>query len=62
MTYACSCGYRFDYALGKYGCPNCLGEGKVRLVKVAQSGGNAGCRLRLIRSGDQSHKKEERNA
>lgn len=22
----CGCGYRFDSALGKYGCPNCNGE------------------------------------
>jgi len=21
------CGHEFDEALGKYGCPNCLGEG-----------------------------------
>jgi hypothetical protein len=24
--YKCSCGCEFDYSLGKYGCPNCLGE------------------------------------
>lgn len=23
--YICSCGYRFEYDLGKYGCPNCNG-------------------------------------
>lgn len=26
MSYLCGCGYRFDEALGKYGCPNCEGE------------------------------------
>lgn len=31
-TYGCSCGTRFGYDLGKYGCPNCLGEGKVRQI------------------------------
>lgn len=24
--YLCGCGYRFDEALGKYGCPNCEGD------------------------------------
>jgi DNA (cytosine-5)-methyltransferase 1 len=26
--YVCSCGTQFPYSLGKYGCPNCLGENK----------------------------------
>jgi hypothetical protein len=30
--YRCRCGYRFEYELGKYGCPNCCGEGIARLV------------------------------
>ena len=32
--YACRCGstYRFEYALGKYGCPNCGGEYTARAV------------------------------
>ena len=30
--YRCRCGYRFDYELGKYGCPNCCGEKIARLV------------------------------
>lgn len=30
--YGCSCGFRFDYALGKYGCPNCHGTGKIHTV------------------------------
>lgn len=30
--YSCSCGTIFDYSLGKYGCPNCCGEGKVRPI------------------------------
>jgi len=25
-NYGCKCGHRFEYALGKYGCPNCCGE------------------------------------
>ena len=25
----CKCGYVFDEACGKYGCPNCLGEGEM---------------------------------
>jgi hypothetical protein len=30
--YGCSCGMRFEYTLGKYGCPNCHGEGKVKQI------------------------------
>lgn len=30
--YGCSCGTRFEYQLGKYGCPNCNGTGKVRNI------------------------------
>jgi hypothetical protein len=30
--YACKCGARFDYALGKYGCPNCCGDNVAKLV------------------------------
>ena len=30
--YGCSCGHRFALDLGKYGCPNCEGEGKARLI------------------------------
>lgn len=26
MIYRCPCGYEFEYELGKYGCPNCVGE------------------------------------
>lgn len=25
-SYICGCGARFDFALGKYGCPNCCGD------------------------------------
>jgi len=37
--YACRCGstYRFEYALGKYGCPNCEGEYTARLVWANQT-------------------------
>jgi hypothetical protein len=31
-SYGCSCGFIFPYSLGKYGCPNCLGEGVVKHV------------------------------
>lgn len=30
--YGCSCGHRFHFALGKYGCPNCCGKGKAREI------------------------------
>jgi len=30
--YGCSCGARFPLELGKYGCPNCNGEGKARFI------------------------------
>jgi hypothetical protein len=30
--YGCSCKTRFAYEFGKYGCPNCHGEGKVRPI------------------------------
>jgi len=30
--YRCRCGYRFEYELGKYGCPNCCGEKTAKLV------------------------------
>lgn len=36
-VYGCSCGVRFDRSLGKYGCPNCSGQGKVRLVFTNQT-------------------------
>lgn len=36
-NYGCSCGARFGYELGKYGCPNCLGEGKVRQIWANQT-------------------------
>ena len=35
--YSCSCGHVFDYSLGKHGCPNCLGEGKVREIWANQT-------------------------
>lgn len=25
-NYGCKCGYKFHYALGRYGCPNCCGD------------------------------------
>jgi hypothetical protein len=31
-SYGCSCGHRFPLELGKYGCPNCEGTGKARLI------------------------------
>jgi hypothetical protein len=31
-NYGCSCGHRFSWELGKYGCPNCHGEGKARPI------------------------------
>lgn len=38
--YACACGYRFDYDLGKYGCPNCCGSsGVARMVWSNQTKG-----------------------
>jgi len=30
--YGCSCGHRFALELGKYGCPNCNGDGKARQI------------------------------
>ncbi len=30
--YSCGCGTIFEFALGKYGCPNCHGEKKVREI------------------------------
>ncbi len=30
--YSCACGSVFEFALGKYGCPSCHGEGKVRPI------------------------------
>jgi hypothetical protein len=30
--YSCACGVVFDFALGKYGCPNCHGESEVRPI------------------------------
>lgn len=30
--YSCVCGTIFEYSLGKYGCPNCLGHGKVKSI------------------------------
>lgn len=33
--YACPCGHTFPEELGKYGCPNCLGENTARLKRVA---------------------------
>jgi len=33
--YACKCGHTFPEELGKYGCPNCLGENSARLKTVA---------------------------
>lgn len=35
--YACECGTRFGHELGEYGCPGCLGEGKVRQVWANQT-------------------------
>jgi len=32
LYYKCPCGYEFEYDLGKYGCPNCLGENTGRLL------------------------------
>jgi hypothetical protein len=34
--YSC-CGSRFPYALGKYGCPNCCGENKAKMVWANQT-------------------------
>lgn len=31
-AYGCSCGHRFPLELGKYGCPNCGGDGKARQI------------------------------
>lgn len=31
-TYACGCGFRFEYALGKYGCPNCFATQTAKAV------------------------------
>lgn len=30
--YSCKCGTIFKHCLGKYGCPNCLGENKVKQI------------------------------
>lgn len=35
--YACSCGYHFPEELGKYGCPNCCGDGRARRKTAADS-------------------------
>lgn len=38
--YACKCGHRFEYALGKYGCPNCNGDsGSARAIWANQTPG-----------------------
>jgi hypothetical protein len=34
QIYRCPCGYEFEYELGKYGCPNCLGENIGKLVHL----------------------------
>jgi DNA (cytosine-5)-methyltransferase 1 len=31
LHYSCDCGYQFPVELGKYGCPNCLGERQSKL-------------------------------
>lgn len=31
-VYGCTCGHKFALKLGKYGCPNCAGEGKARHI------------------------------
>jgi|CXWL01.1.fsa_nt_gi hypothetical protein len=36
-TYACKCGMRFEYALGKYGCPNCAGDSVAKAVHGNQT-------------------------
>ncbi len=40
--YVCPCGHVFDFALGKYGCPNCNGEriAKPRWANQCDSGQN----------------------
>ena len=30
--YKCKCGHKFEYELGKYGCPNCCGEFTAKLI------------------------------
>jgi hypothetical protein len=37
--YACPCGHRFEYELGKYGCPNCEGQHKARPIYANQTPG-----------------------
>lgn len=38
--YACKCGYKFDYSLGKYGCANCCGDnGAARTIWGNQTPG-----------------------
>lgn len=38
VTYGCRCGYKFEEALGKYGCPNCCGDyGAARLIWANQT-------------------------
>jgi len=35
--YGCGCGYRFEFSLGKYGCPNCFGTNPVKHVWANQT-------------------------
>ena len=35
--YRCKCGGRFEYGLGKYGCPNCCGDNIAKLVFANQT-------------------------
>lgn len=38
QIYGCKCGMRFEYALGKYGCPNCCGDsGEAKLIYANQT-------------------------
>ena len=41
--YRCGCGFDFELALGKYGCPNCCGdfEAEIQAETHRESGENA---------------------
>lgn len=48
--YVCSCGYRFSSDLGKYGCANCCGDG--RIVRRVYANQTASGQNRLAPSAD----------
>ncbi len=41
-TIRCACGYEFDAACGRYGCPNCLGEAMADAAQYGRGQGRQG--------------------